>query len=492
MNRTIIKQRVWMLIGWIIIALSVAPVFATAERQGDLQSLRQTSRAFTEVAKDAIPAVVFIKVEKTVEVGSTFGMESPFGFNDPFGQFNDEFFKRFFGDKVPEQRTRKFRQMGQGSGFIISKDGYILTNNHVVGDVDKITVKLKDGRVFDNAKVVGTDPDSEVALIKIEGNNFPVLPMGDSDRIEIGDWAIAIGNPFGLTETVTVGVISAVGRSNVGIAEYEDFIQTDAAINPGNSGGPLIDIEGRAIGINTAIYSQSGGYMGIGFAIPINMAKSIQKQLLKNGKVTRGYIGIYIQSLTPDLAESFNLKETEGALVAEVSKDSPAEKAGLMEGDIILEMNGKKMQSDAMLRNDVAMLTPGSKVNLLVYRDGKEMSITVTVAERAESASQQGAAPQQKSKEKLLGLQVQNLTKDLSEQFGYALGEGVLVVQVDPGSEADTKGIQSGDLIVSINGKKVKSVDEFTLIMKGFSNEKKVRMLIKHGQYARFVVLSLE
>jgi serine protease Do len=363
----------------------------------------------------------------------------PFGFNDPFEQFNDEFFKRFFGDRMPQRSPHKFRQTGQGSGFIISKDGYILTNNHVVGEADKIKVKLKDGREFDSAKVIGTDPDSEVALIKIEGDNFPILPLGDSDKVEIGDWVVAIGNPFGLVETVTVGVVSAVGRSKVGIAEYEDFIQTDAAINPGNSGGPLINLDGKAIGINTAIFSQSGGYMGIGFAIPINMARSIQEQLIKTGKVIRGFLGIYIQNMTPDLAESFGLNKSEGVVVTEVSKDLPADKAGLKQGDIILEMDGKKMKTDAMLRNDVAMLSPGTKVKLLIYRDGKQQEKTVTISGRPGSAEEK-VEPTQQPKEQL-GLQVQNLTKELAEQFGYSLGEGVFVSQVTPGSEADSEGI---------------------------------------------------
>ena len=241
--------------------------------QSHTQAAKELSKAFSSAAKAAMPAVVSIKVEKTV-TGPAMGMGGSEGFNDPFGQFPDDFRRRFFGGRVPQQRSpRKYRQQGQGSGFIISADGYILTNNHVVGDVDKITVELKDGRKFNNAKLIGTDPGSEVALIKIEGDNFPVLPLGDSDKMEIGDWVIAIGNPFGLSETVTVGVISAVGRSNMHIADYEDFIQTDAAINPGNSGGPLINLDGKVIGINTAIVSESGGYMGIGFAIPINMAR---------------------------------------------------------------------------------------------------------------------------------------------------------------------------------------------------------------------------
>ena len=243
----------------------------------DLTILERTSKAFTRIAKKVNPAVVFIQVEKTIKTGQG---GSPFGFNDPFDLFNDDFFRRFFGHRFPDRGPRAYKQMGLGSGFIISQDGYILTNNHVVGDADKITVRLNDGREF-KAKTIGTDPNSDVALIKIDGSkNLPVLPLGDSDALEVGEWVMAIGNPFGLSHTLTVGVVSAKGRNSVGINDYEDFIQTDAAINPGNSGGPLINMKGEAIGINTAIYSKSGGYMGIGFAIPINMVKVIKKQLI--------------------------------------------------------------------------------------------------------------------------------------------------------------------------------------------------------------------
>jgi serine protease Do len=491
-HNMISKKRISRIFWWLfVLSIAVLPTVegVFAAEQENINAAKQMSKAFASVSKEAMPAVVFIQVEKTVEAGQMFGGQMPFGFNDPFEQFNDEFFKRFFGDRMPQSQPRKFRQSGQGSGFIISKDGYILTNNHVVGDADKIKVKLKDGREFDKAKVIGTDPDSEVALINIEGDNFPVLPLGDSDKVEIGDWVIAIGNPFGLVETVTVGVVSAVGRSKVGIAEYEDFIQTDAAINPGNSGGPLINLDGKVIGINTAIFSQSGGYMRIGFAVPINMAGSIQEQLLKTGKVIRGYLGIYIQNMTPELAESFGLDKSEGILVTEVSKDSPAEKAGLKQGDIILEMDNKKMETDTMLRNDVSMLSPGTRVKLLIFRDGKQQEKTATIASRPGTATER-TEPAQQPKERL-GLQLQNLNKELVEQFGYPLGEGVIVSQVVPGSQADSEGIQPGDLIVSVDGKKVSSVDEFERVIGEVQKGKKVRMLVKHGQYPRYVVLQL-
>jgi serine protease Do len=467
------------------IALSPAnPALA----QSSAKAAKELSSAFSTVAKTAMPAVVSIKIEKAVEVGPmAFG--SPFGFNDPFGLFDDELLRKFFGDRLPPQRQtpRKFYQRGQGTGFIISKDGYILTNNHVVGDVDKITVELQDGRKFENAKLIGTDPDSEVALIKIGGDNFPVLPLGDSDKIEIGDWVVAIGNPFGLSETVTVGVISAVGRSNVHIAAYEDFIQTDAAINPGNSGGPLINLDGQVIGINTAIMSESGGYMGIGFAIPVNMARSIEEQLKTRGKVTRGYLGIYGQDVTADIAGLLQLKTSKGVIVAMVEKGSPAEKAGIQSHDVILEMNGKNIESYDTFRNDIAMLEPGSKVRFLVMRDGKTHEVAVTLTERPTEVAKAAPAEQKQSQE-TLGIEVQNLTKDLAEQFGYPLGEGVIVTVVTPGSPAAEAGIQPGDLIQSVNRQSINSVDEFERAVRR-TNDNKVLLLVRRGEYSQFIVV---
>jgi serine protease Do len=487
-----VKSIALTMMSLVIVVALTDPVLA----QSSAKAAKELSGAFSAASKTAMPAVVSIKVEKAVETGPmTFG--TPFGYNDPFGLFDDDLLRKFFGDRLPpqqqqqqQQSPRKYYERGQGSGFIMSKDGYILTNNHVVGDVDKITVELKDGRKFENAKLIGTDPDSEVALIKIEGDNFPVLPMGDSDKIEIGDWVIAIGNPFGLNETVTVGVISAVGRSNVHIAAYEDFIQTDAAINPGNSGGPLINLDGQVIGINTAIFSQSGGYMGIGFAIPINMARNIEQQLKSHGKVTRGYLGIYGQDITPEMAKLLQLKSSQGVIVASVEKDSPADKAGLKSHDVLLEMSGKKIESYDSFRNEVAMLSPDSKITFLVSRDGKTTEITVTLAERPTEVAQGGnqSKGQQQSQE-ALGIEVQSLTKDLAERFGYALGEGVIVTRVAPGSPAADVGIQPGDLIQSVNQQSVSSADEFEKAVKITKNNK-VLLLIKRGEYSQFVVVN--
>jgi serine protease Do len=458
--------------------------------QGRAQAAKELSKAFSEAARTAMPAVVSIKVEKTV-TGPVMGMGGPEGFNDPFGQFNDDFLRRFFGGRAPQQRSpRKYHQEGQGSGFIISEDGYILTNNHVVGDVDKITVELKDGRTFDNAKLIGTDPDSEVALIKIEGSNFPVLPMGDSGKIEIGDWVIAIGNPFGLSETVTVGVISAVGRSNMHIAAYEDFIQTDAAINPGNSGGPLIDLDGEVIGINTAIVSESGGYMGIGFAIPINMARAIGEQLKKSGKVSRGYLGLAAQDVDSDAAQLLGLKEAAGVVVSAVVSGSPAEKADVKVNDVILALEGKKVQTYDAFRNAVAILPPGSQVRLDISRGGKALELTATLGERPSALAKQEPASQEP--QQALGLEVQNLTKDLADQLHYKAGEGVIVTAVAPDSPAAQKGIGPQDVIVSVNGRNVSSVKEFTAAVKRSAKSGKALLLVKRGDVSQFVTVSTE
>ncbi len=486
-----VRSVVFTAMSLIVVLVLTGPALA----QSNAKQAKELSGAFSGAAKTAMPAVVSIKVEKSVEMGPmTSG--TPYGYNDPFGLFNDDLLKKFFGDRLPPQQQqqqqrqapRKFYERGQGSGFIISKDGYILTNNHVVGDVDKITVELQDGRKFENARLIGTDPDSEVALIKIEGNNFPVLPMGNSDKIEIGDWVIAIGNPFGLSETVTVGVISAVGRSNVHIAAYEDFIQTDAAINPGNSGGPLIDLDGKVIGINTAIFSQSGGYMGIGFAIPINMARNIEQQLKSHGKVSRGYLGIYGQDITPEMAKLLQLKSSQGVIVASIEKDSPAEKAGLKSHDVLLEMSGKKIESYDSFRNKVAMLKPDSRITFLLSRDGKTTEITVTLAERPTEVAQGNQPKGRQQSQEALGIEVQSLTKDLAERFGYALGQGVIVTRVVPGSPAADAGVQPGDLIQSVNRESVSSADDFEKAVAS-TKDNKILLLIKRGEYSQFIIV---
>jgi serine protease Do len=452
----------------------------------DLALLRNTSKAFTSVAQKAVPAVVFITVEKTLDAP---GMEQ---FNDPFGFFGDEFFERFF--RGPRARPRRFRQQGQGSGFLVSKDGYILTNNHVVGDADKITVKLHDGKEYP-AKRIGSDPRSEVAVIKIEEKDLPFVEMGDSAALEVGEWVIAIGNPFGLAESVTVGIVSAKGRRDLRIAEYEDFIQTDAAINPGNSGGPLLNIEGKAVGINTAIFSQSGGYMGIGFAIPINMAKAIKDQLISTGgKLVRGYLGVVLNrdDMDDDMAKSFGLKKAIGALVTRVLPGSPAEKAGVKDEDVILRINGAEVESNSAFRNTVAFLKPGTQVKLVIFRDGKETEKDVvlgTLPEDTETASAGAGAPDVADK---LGLSVQDLTSELARRYGYAAGEGVLVADVASGSPAHRAGIQPGQVILSVNRERTTSVKDFSAALAKAEKAKRVLLRVRNQQDERFVILRLD
>ncbi len=476
------------LLAIITLILLLSPFNSLARTQAeeqDIALLDRTAKAFATVVKDAMPAVVFVEVEKTVERR---GVASPF--QDPFGFFNDPFFERFFGPHMQPRRRppQKFKEMGQGSGFIISKDGYILTNNHVVGDADVIKVKLADGRQY-KAKVVGTDPQSDVAVIKIKGKDLPTLPLGDSDKLDVGEWVIAIGNPFGLTQTVTVGVVSAKGRSRMGLTDYEDFIQTDAAINPGNSGGPLINIHGEAVGINTAIFSRSGGYMGIGFAIPINMVKAIKDQLIKKGKVIRGWLGVVIQDIDEDLAKSFGLKDTQGALVAEVAQGSPADKAGVKQGDVIKQVNGYKVENVDELRNRIALTPPGTRVTLEVLRDGKTKKLEVIIGEQPAGMA---LGMEQHTLLQKLGLVVQDLTRDLADQFGYQEGQGVLVAEVMPGSPAAEVGIRPGQLIEEVNKHRVHNMDEFRKALAISKKTKRVLFRIRDGKFSRYVALGLE
>jgi serine protease Do len=472
-----------------VLAFLSVPVAVAAQDHG-IENLRQTGKAFAAVAKEVSPAVVFIQVEKTVEQPSV-QFFSPFGEGSPFG---DDFFRRFFGTPMPEgpnqynRAPQRQQVVGQGSGFIISKDGYILTNNHVVGDADKVTVKLVDGREF-TAKTIGTDPHSDVAVIKIDSENLPMLSLGDSDAIEVGEWVVAIGNPFGLSHTLTVGVVSAKGRSSVGIADYENFIQTDAAINPGNSGGPLVDLDGRVVGMNTAIFSSSGGYMGIGFAIPINMAKAIKDQLIQTGSVIRGYLGIIIQDLTPDLAKSFGLEDHKGILVSQVTEDSPADKAGLKQGDVILEFAGKPVEKVGPFRNLVSLKTPGSKEKITVLRDGKRETLSITIGKLPDEGLTTTAASHSMDK---LGFTVQTLTPDLARRFGIQDEMGVVVTRVTPDSAAAMAGINPGTIIKEVNRKPVNDTDDFSRAIAQTAEKGTVLLLIKDGQYTRYVALRIE
>jgi serine protease Do len=444
---------------------------------------RDLSKSFEAVAASVKPAVVSVYSEKTVKFRSW-----DWGF--PFG---DDFFQRFFGNEFPKrrgepkQREYEIPQRGEGSGMIVDKDGHILTNYHVVRNVDKIKVRLADKREFE-AEIVGTDEKSDVAVIKIKGRvprNLPTVTLGNSDDLKVGDWVLAIGAPFGLAQTVTAGIISAVGRANVGVADYEDFIQTDAAINPGNSGGPLVNMRGEVIGINTAIATSIGQFAGVGFAIPVNMAKSMLPTLLKGESVTRGYLGVNIQDISDELADQFKLSDTKGALVAQVNKDTPAEKAGLKAGDVIVKYQGKPVADTRELRNAVAATAPGTKAELTVIRNGYEKTLTVTVGkltpEKLASADTGGSSLEK------FGLTVQPLTPELAEQFGYKDDKGVLISEVASGSPAERANLQRGDLIVETNRQPVTSVDELRDALA--KSEDSVLLLIKRKEASLFVVL---
>ena len=469
------------------ITLAGGQVFAKSNASSDIEILDRSSKAFVNVVKKAKPAVVHINVEKTTKQNYRGRQGSEEMFNHPFFE---QFFGPQFRQKQQQQQPKQqeYTQRGQGSGFIINKKGFILTNNHVVEGADSIKVTLSDKREF-TATVVGTDPQSDVALIKIDNAvNLPVLPLGDSSKLEVAEWVIAIGNPFGLDQTVTVGVVSATGRSSIGIADYENFIQTDAAINPGNSGGPLINARGEAVGINTALFSKTGGYMGIGFAIPINMAKSIEKQLKEHGKVTRGWLGVVIQNVDKDLANSFGLKKAGGILVSEVQKDSPASAAGIKRGDVIIELDGTVLDDVSALRNRVALISPDSKVLFLVIRDGREKKIQVTIGSQPTDFDKKTINKGVTSL-KEYGLTMQELTKELAERFDYEAESGLIVSNVEQGSSAAKAGMKPGQLVEEVNKIAVSNLDDLSKALDDSSESDKILLRVRSGNYATYIVL---
>ncbi len=456
--------------------------FAFAEDKGsdEVNMLGKTSKAFVSIAKRTMPAVVYVEVKTVVGVARRYGWGP--NADDPFGGL---FGKRNYDS----YRIVPYEMSGVGSGFIISKDGYILTNHHIVGDADSIRVKLNDGREYD-AKRIGSDVKSDIAVIKIEGQNFPFIELGDSTALEIGEWVIAIGNPMGLSHTLTVGVVSAKGRNNLGIAEYEDFIQTDAAINQGNSGGPLLNIEGKAIGINSAIISQTGSYAGIGLAVPINMAKVIKDQLIKSGKVVRGYIGVQLdpQEMTKVLAESHMLKKPVGVVITEVSNESPASAAGLVAGDVVVNINGREMDSLSTFRNTIAVLQPGVKAQFSVMREGKERKIDVVIGAYPDASAPLAGGSRNMDR---IGFSVRDLTPEIARQLNYGDSEGVVIDGVDPDSPAAEAGLEEGLVVVSVNRTAVRNSQEFNQVIKSLKNGKRILMQVRNQHYSWFVPLHL-
>ncbi len=426
---------------------------------------------FISLAKRLSPSVVNVsttQIRKATQDAPGLG-------DDQMGQF----FERFFGAPAPRGPQRRG---GQGSGFIIDSNGTVLTNYHVVDGAQKIAVTLADGKNYD-AKVVGKDQKSDIAVIKIDaGRDLPAANLGDSDRLEVGEWVMAIGNPFGLDHTVTSGIVSAKGR-NIGAGPYDNFIQTDASINPGNSGGPLINLRGEVVGINTAIFSQSGGNIGIGFAIPANSVKELLPQLRDKGKVVRGFIGASVQKVTPEIADSLGLKQARGALVADVVKGGPAERAGLRRGDIIVEFDRKEIKDSADLPSQVARVAPGMSVPIKVLRDGTEMTLPLIVGEMKESeiiaSTQEGD----------LGLTVQPVTPQLAENLGLERAEGLVISAVKRGSAAEEAGLRSGDVITEINRQPIKNLADYNRELTRSEKAKSVLLLVRRGQSSLFLAL---
>lgn len=448
-------MRLKRFISFLTICLLTCSLGHAKPSDSSIKALKSISNGFTKVAKEGLPAVVFIEAQSTPQQVDEF--DSPFGGSDPFNSFNEEFFERFFGQPFRRQQPRAQPVHSQGSGFVVSKDGYILTNNHVVRDASKVTIRFQDNREY-NAEVVGTDKFSDIALLKIEGEDFPYLDLADPEDLEVGEWAIAIGSPFQLSSSVTVGIVSAKGRSSLRITDFEDFIQTDAAINPGNSGGPLLNIDGKVIGINTAIVSKSGGYNGIGFAIPTNLVNFVMNQLKEHGYVTRGFLGVRLQNIDHDMATCFKLDKVEGALVAEVEPGSPGEKAGLKLGDVIVEFNGKKVTDLGKFRNAISMTPPGSTITLKVIRDkGK----SVTLKAKLESATKYADSTQGTLNK--LGFNVRDITTTDRKQLSDSVGkvEGVLVSQVHMQTPAHQRGLRPGMIITQVNQEKIKDLADF-------------------------------
>ena len=445
-----------------------------------------SSNIFVDIAKKQNPAVVNVstkaKAEPVTRNFRTPPPPPPEGAPDPFKDFYD----RFFGQR-PDQRPKR----GMGSGFIIDPDGHILTNYHVVEGADEIVVNLEDDKEY-TATLIGSDAKTDIALIKISRDSdkdkkpFPSLKLGDSDSLEVGEWVMAIGNPFGLSHTVTVGVVSALSR-NIGAGPYDEFIQTDASINPGNSGGPLINIKGDVIGMNTAIISgNSGGNVGIGFAIPINVAKAILQDLKEKGSVTRGWLGVMIQKITPELAKSFGLKGTKGALVGDVIPEGPAAKSGIKRGDVIVKFNGKDIDEMEALPKVVAATTPGAAVKLEVIREGKKkiLEVTIEVLKEGEVAEAEPKDP--------VGMQVQDITPEIMQSLQLESTEGVLVSDVTPEGTAAEAGIRRGDVITEINRTAVKSVKDYSDVMSAVEKGTSVLFLVRRGGTTIYIAVKID
>ncbi len=449
------------------------------EESPEIETAISLQNAFVDVVKEVGPAVVNIHTERTVKTDS---------FEKFFDRFKDTPFEEFFRGMPFESMPEEYTQRSLGSGMIVDERGYILTNNHVVAGTKRITVRLIDGREFE-AEVVGQDPKTDLAVVKIsDSEDLPVITFGDSDTIPVGAWVVAIGNPFGFDHTVTVGVISGKGRYGFGAAEYENFLQTDASINPGNSGGPLIDIEGRVVGISTLIV---GLGTGLGFAIPSNMAREIVDQLIEYGKVTRAWLGVYIQDFDEELAGQFNLEGVEGVLVSDVIKGSPAEEARLKVKDIILEVDGEKVTTARELQEKIISKRVGQRVDLKIIRDSEEIIVKVTLGEMPEEEGTEAMIPSESEpvQRELLGITVQNITSDIAEELNITDTEGVIISDVDMGSPAYDAGLKRGDIIREVRNQKIGDIKDFQKGLSGVKAGDTVLLLVEREGRSFFATI---
>jgi len=456
-------------------------VAVTEAKDADPQASRVSfAEGFAPVVQPVLPAVVNIHASKIVKMSQ---QQMPF--------MNDPMFRQFFGQQFgqQDQQPQEQREHSLGSGVIVTSDGYILTNNHVVDGASDIKVSLKDKREF-KAQVVGVDPKTDIAVLKIPATGLTPITFGDSTKMQVGDFVLAIGNPFGVGETVTMGIVSATQRSGLGLEDYEDFIQTDAAINPGNSGGALINVHGALIGINTAILTgeEGGGNEGVGFAIPINMARGIMDQLVKNGKVSRGYIGVGIEAVTPDLAKAFGMATPEGALVGEVEPNSPGSRAGLQRGDIILAVDGQPVSDERDLRLRIAAMSPGQTVKLLILRNGQNQTVSVTLEEFPDK--QAAASQGEPTSNAWQGVQVDELTPQIAHELQLPPNTtGVVISDVDPSSAAAEAGLERGDVIQEVNRQPVSNVEQYEKAIRAAQNGE-VLLLINRGGATRYVAIA--
>jgi serine protease Do len=463
------------------VASDPVPEIANAKDDEPVVEQNNGLQSFAGLVKTLKPAVVNISTTSVVSntSGQGFVFQSPFGENDPFGEFFNKFFQQF-----PNQ---PFTQRGLGSGLIVSEDGYVVTNNHVVDRARDIEVVLDGGEKY-KAEVVGKDPKTDIAVLKINPKRkLQAVRFGDSDKLEIGDWVIAIGNPFGLGHTVTAGIVSAKGRS-LGMGSYDDFIQTDAPINPGNSGGPLFNLNGEVVGVDTAIVA---GGQGIGFAIPANMVSNVVDQIKTNGKAVHGWLGVMVQPITPEIAEGMKLSELKGALVADVSPGGPADKAGIKRGDVIVALNGKKVDTVSALTNSVGVVQPGTKEDLKVVRDGVERQVSVKIGELPENLAVGDEKSHEVSEEKL-GLVVQEITPQIANRLNLDESTGVIVTNVSPGSVAQEAGFRPGDVIVEINNKSVGNMKDYDKATAMLEKGGSTLFLVKRGENTIYLAVKIE